>query len=65
MGKYKMRQYETLNGDMFPQAFSNIQMVGKQKQIKTNVESLKDYGPESQQPSIDEILEWLGNPDKY
>ena len=64
MEKYKMRHYETLDGDLFPQAFSNAQMVGKQKPIKTNGEPLKDYGPESQQPSIDEIWEWLGDPDK-
>ena len=65
MGKYKMRHYETLYGDLFPQAFSNAKMAGKQKPIKTNGEPLKDYVPTSQQPSIDEILEWLGDPDKY
>ena len=65
MEKYKTRHYETLNGDMFPQAISNAQMVGKQKPIKIKEEPLKDYVPESQQPSIDEIWEWLGDPDKY
>lgn len=65
MEKYKMRHYETLYVDSFPQAFPEAKNMGKQKPIKTNGEPLKDYGPESHQPSIDDILEWLGDPDKY
>lgn len=58
MKKNKMRHYETLNGDLFPQVFSNRKMVGKQKQEKT----MKDLSPESQR-LLDKLWEWLGNPD--
>ena len=51
MKKDKTRQYETLLDGMFPQCFPRGKKVGKQKQ--------------DEQPTLDEIWEWLGNPDEY
>ena len=64
MEKYKMRHYETLNVDMFPQEFPNTQDGGETSFDKKIDEPLKDYDQESQ-PSVDEIWECLGDPTKY
>lgn len=68
MKKNKMRHYETLNGDLFPQDSPKAKMVGKQNrknEIQNCDEPRMDYGTEPQQPTLDEIWEWLGNPDEY
>ena len=49
MKKNKMRHFETLNGDLFPQCFPNAKNGGETKQ--------------DEQPTLDEIWEWLGNSD--
>ena len=68
MKKYKMRHYETLNGDLFPQDFPKVKMVGKQNrknEVQNCDEPRMDYDPEPRQPTLDEIWEWLGNPNEY
>lgn len=49
MSKYKIGHYETLQRCSFPQVFTPQNIAGETEQ--------------NQQPSLDEILEWLGNPD--
>ena len=51
MNKYKIGHYETLNGDLFPHMFP---------QGKQGGETLAN-----EQPALDEIWEWLGDPDAY
>lgn len=68
MKKDKMRHYETLNGYLFPQDFPKAEMVGKQNRKSEGQncdEPRMDYRTEPQQPTLDEIWKWLGNPVEY
>ena len=69
MKKNKMRHYETLLDGMFPQVFPRTKWVGKQKvtepRMVHNPEPHLEHDQEPQQPALDEIWEWLGNPDEY
>ena len=49
MKKYNKRHYETSKGDLFPRVFP---------QDKQNGETLAN-----EQPTLDEICEWFGDPD--
>lgn len=49
MKKYNIRHYETLKLDLFPQEFPTGETGG---------ETLAN-----EQPTLDEIWEWLGDPD--
>lgn len=65
MKKNKMRHYETLIDGMFPQVFPQGENGGETK-TKKNVDSPQQgHGIEPQHPTLDEIWEWLGNPDTY
>lgn len=59
MTKYKTRHYETLKAGLFPRAFPQCKMVGKQKDKEPQL----GHDPEPQ--TLDEIWEWHGNPDEY
>lgn len=69
MKKYKTRQNETLKRDLFPQMFPQGQKGGETNENGENgqksVEPRLDHNPEPQQPTLDEIWEWLGDPDEY
>ena len=65
MKKNKMRHYETLKGDLFPQVFPQAENSGETKCGKIDDKPQQGHGIEPQQPSIQEIWEWLGNPDEY
>lgn len=68
MGKYKMRHYETLKRGLFPQAFPRGKNVGEtsiEPRMVQNPEPLMDRNKEPKQPTLDEIWQWFGNPDKY
>ena len=47
---------------MFYHFVSHSEKVWKQNESD---EPQMDHPPESQQPTLDEIWEWLGNPDEY
>ena len=69
MKKNNMRHYETLKRDLFHQVFPRGKWMGKQKakepQMVYNHEPHLEHDQEPQQPTLDEIWEWLGNHDKY
>ena len=76
MKKNKIRHYETLNGDLFPQVIpkgknggeTNMEprtVQNQEPQRVYNQEPLLEHDPEHTQPSIQEIWEWFGNPDEY
>ena len=65
MKKNKMRHYETLWDEMFPQVFPQAKNSGGTKSAKIVDSPQQGHGIEPQQPTLDEIWEWLGNPDKY
>ena len=65
MRKYKMRHYETLKAGLFPQAFPQGKNGGETKHGEMLDEPQMDHNPEPQQPALDKIWEWLGNPDEY
>lgn len=48
MKKYKMRHYETLNADLFPQAFPQGKNGGETKHGKMLDEPQMDHNPEPQ-----------------
>ena len=51
MAKYKTRQNKTNLDGLFPQMFPRDKIGGETNQ--------------DEQPSLDEIWEWFGNPDDY
>lgn len=61
MTKYKMRHYETISMGLFPRMFP----LGKNGGETKSEEPQLGHDPEPQQPTLDEIWEWLGNPDEY
>lgn len=74
MKKYKTRHFETLKGDLFPQVLPQGKNGGEtnsEPQLGSNPEPRMNHSPrphlghnpEPQQPTLDEIWEWLGNPD--
>ena len=76
MKKYKMRHYETLKRGLFPRMFPRGKNDGEtnqeprmvqnpEPQMGHNPEPLLEHDQEPQQPTLDEIWEWLENPDKY
>ena len=65
MKKNKIRHFETLKRGLFPQSFPQAQNSGETKCGKIDDKPQQGHGIEPQQPPLDEILEWLGNPDKY
>ena len=65
MKKNKMRHFETLKRDLFPQVFPQAENSGETKCGKIDDKPQQGHGIEPQQPSIQEIWEWLGNPDEY
>lgn len=68
MKKYKMRHYETLNADLFPQAFPQGKNGGEtslEPQMVYDQEPQMDRNKEPKQPTLAEIWQWFGNPDKY
>ena len=76
MKKNKMRHYETLQRGLFPRMIPHpifsgetnreIREVGNSEpQLGYNPEPLLEHDPEPQQPTLDKIWEWLGNPDEY
>ena len=69
MTKYKTRQNETFLDGLFPQVFPTRDNDGEtnrdEQQMDYNPEPLLERDQEPQQPTLNEIWEWLGNPDKY
>ena len=65
MKKNKMRHFETLKRDLFPQVFPQAENSGETKCGKIDDKPQQGHGMEPQQPSIQEIWEWLGNPNEY
>ena len=65
MKKNKMRHYETLIDGMFPQVFPQGKNSWETKTAKIVDSPQHGHGIEPKQPTIDEIWEWLGNPDTY
>ena len=66
MKKNKIQHYRTLNGDLFPQVFPHPVYPGETNQdfrMVQNSEPLLEHDTEPKQPTLDEIWEWLGNPD--
>ena len=65
MKKNKIRHYETLKRDLFPQVFPQAENSGETKSAKTVDSPQQGHGIEPQHLTLDEIWKWLGNPDKY
>ena len=65
MKKNKMRHFETLKRDLFPQVFPQAKNSGETKSAKIVDSPQQGHGIEPQQPTIDEIWDWLGNPNEY
>ena len=74
MKKYKTRHYETLQAGLFPRMIPHPIFSGETKrdrevakinepQMGSNPEPLLEHDPEPQQSILDEIWEWLGNPE--
>lgn len=58
MKKDKMGQKETILVGMFPQCFPTPEISGETKQEQEGAKP-------DLQPMLDEVWEWLGNPDEY
>ena len=56
----KSVQNSTILDGMFPQIVSRPKSAGKQKSEEPQL----GHGPEPHQPTLEEIWEWFGNPDK-
>ena len=68
MKKNNMRHYETLKRDLFPQMIPHGKNGGEtsiEHRMVHNPEPHLEHDPEPKQPALDEIWEWLGNPDEY
>ena len=68
MKKNKMRHYETLQRGLFTRMIPHPIFSGETNmkiRAGQNSEPLLEHDPEPKQPTLDEIWEWLGNPDKY
>ena len=74
MKKNKMRHYETLQLGMFPRMIPHPIFSGEtnreiragqnsEPQMVQNPEPLLEHDQEPKQPTLDEIWEWLGNPE--
>lgn len=68
MKKYKTEHYETLKRDLFPRMIPHPIFSGEtNREIRAveNSEPQLSHNPEPHQPTLEEIWEWLGNPDEY
>ena len=71
MKKNKTRQNETFSGQCYPQTLPHWGNVGKHT-VKNGaltkgpevVETINPDVKDKNQPSLDDIWEWLGNPDR-
>lgn len=74
MKKNKMRHYETLERGLFPRMIPHPIFGGEtnrerdvakihEPQMGSNPEPLLEHDPEPQQPTLDKVWEWLGNPE--
>ena len=65
MKKNKMRHFETLKRDLFPQVFPQAENSGETKTAKIVDIPQQGHRIEPQQPTIDKIWDWLWNPNEY
>ena len=68
MKKNNMRHYETLKRDLFPKVIPHGKNGGEtsmEPRMVHNPEPHLEHDQEPKQPTLDEIWEWLGNPDEY
>ena len=61
MKKYKTGHYETLKGALFTQTFPHAKNGGE----TNREEPLLGHDQEPQRKMLDELWEWIGNPDEY
>lgn len=69
MKKIKTGANRGKNDTLFPQVFPRGKISGETSNNSENGQNIKEphlgHGMEPQQPTLDEIWEWLGNPNEY
>ena len=63
MKKDKTRHFETFSWQSYPKKLPDVGKLGKHD-VNNGVFGQEPDVKNDKQPSLDEILEWLGNPDR-